>query len=241
MPSAKTPVERAVDMVRDTFSAPIARRPPQVAVAVTSVNPRLTLLEIAERIRRALHQNVVEIGELLLQAKQQVAHGEFQTWAERELGIKSRTAQNYMNAAEFVRGKSETVSHLPPALLYRLAAPSAPPELVEEVAISEQIDPADIEEKLDRHRDAKREKRAVERAALRAKCARGKQARPDRTEASIRRESQRREQKEASRAEELTPMVQKVIAAGLAPEIAAILDHWEKARTFHRLLQMEAA
>ncbi len=45
----------------------------------------------------------------------------------------ARTAQNLMAAAGFVEGKPESVSFLPAAILYKLAAPSAPPDLVQDV------------------------------------------------------------------------------------------------------------
>src|SRR5262249_5202495 len=76
---------------------------------------------------------VIEIGRELISIKGQLEHGQFTEWVEIECGFSLRSAENYMRAAAFAVGKSETVSLLRPATAYRLAAKSAPPEVVSAV------------------------------------------------------------------------------------------------------------
>ncbi|MCZ6893194.1 MAG: hypothetical protein O7H40_03980, partial [Gammaproteobacteria bacterium] len=45
----------------------------------------------------------------------------------------TRTAQRYIQAAEWAKGKNDIVSHLPPTTIYLLAAPSTPAEFTERV------------------------------------------------------------------------------------------------------------
>jgi hypothetical protein len=94
----------------------------------------------AERIRdrlSSIQRDILAIGAELLKVRSRVPHGTFHAWIAAELGITPRAAQNYMGAARLVRSAPEpareTVSLLPPATLYRLAAPSTPKAVVAEV------------------------------------------------------------------------------------------------------------
>lgn len=108
-------------------------------------NAREVIAEAASAIRSRFNGDVREIGERLAAVKDVLPHGAFGPWVAHELGITPRTAQNYMNAAGFLTGKSETVSHLPPAILYKLAAPTALPVLVDKVVqATEQGDTIDL-------------------------------------------------------------------------------------------------
>jgi hypothetical protein len=71
-------------------------------------------------------QDIIDIGFDLIDVKEKLGHGEFQHWVKSELGISPRTAQNFMNAANHLGSKSELISHLPPTVVYALAAPSMP-------------------------------------------------------------------------------------------------------------------
>jgi hypothetical protein len=89
--------------------------------------------EAADRIRarvRTATAAIIQVGGDLIAVKRQLDHGEFTKWVEIECGFGLRTAQNYMRVAAFATGKSETVSLLRPATVYRLAAPGTPPEVV---------------------------------------------------------------------------------------------------------------
>lgn len=87
----------------------------------------------AERIRRHAANSIITIGKDLLAAKRYLSHGSFLKWLESEVGIPARSAQSYMQAAEWVGGKSATVAHLSPSLLYILSSPSTPKELTSRV------------------------------------------------------------------------------------------------------------
>lgn len=93
-----------------------------------SPSVRKFLISQAERIRRYAAKSIVAIGKDLIAAKHFLSHGAFLRWVEAEVGIPARTAQGYMSVAEWVVGKSATVAHLPPTLLYILAARSTPAE-----------------------------------------------------------------------------------------------------------------
>lgn len=82
------------------------------------------------QITRAMQRSVENVGSLLIEVKEMLPHGTFGDWCKGELGISPRSAQNYMNAASFLEGKSETLSLLPTTLLYELASPKADPGLV---------------------------------------------------------------------------------------------------------------
>jgi hypothetical protein len=87
----------------------------------------------AGRIRNRTRSTITMIGRDLIVIKTKMEHGTFGNWIKAELGMTPRTAENYMNAAQWLEGKSETVSLLPPTLIYALAAPSAPAAVVSEV------------------------------------------------------------------------------------------------------------
>ncbi len=190
----------------------------------------IPLAEIADRIRHALHNNLIEIGDLLLQAKAQLDHGKFQTWAMDELGIRPRSAQNYMNAAAFVKDKSATIAHLPPATLYKIAAPSAPPEIVEKVLAAETIDVSAIETELAdyRHRqvtDARKKTRKPSR-----KNGEKRLAEHERLEAQAR-------AAEAEREAEMRPFIERLKAAGMADELLHVMQDWSRSATLQRMLR----
>jgi hypothetical protein len=90
----------------------------------------------ASRIRDAAKVTtaaVIQIGNDLIAVKQALEHGKFRNWIESECGFGFSTAANYMLAAKFAEGKSPTVGLLRPATVYKLAAKSTPPEIVNAV------------------------------------------------------------------------------------------------------------
>jgi hypothetical protein len=88
---------------------------------------------IKKRISKAT-QDLIDIGRDLLAAKRQILdHGEFVKWVEAEVRIARRTAQAYMAIARLADDKGAAIALLPPTTVHRLAAKSAPPEVVSEV------------------------------------------------------------------------------------------------------------
>jgi hypothetical protein len=87
----------------------------------------------AMRIRVSCRVHIVETGRELTTMKASLGHSTFLKWISAEFDMTNRTAENYMNAARLLIGKSETVSNLPPSTLYRLASKSAPTAIVESI------------------------------------------------------------------------------------------------------------
>jgi hypothetical protein len=101
--------------------------------AELAANLRKQAARIKKRIGKAT-QDLIDIGRDLLAAKKQlVDHGEFIGWVETEVGISRRTAQAYMAVARLAEAKGAAIALLPPTTVHRLAAKSAPPEVVSEV------------------------------------------------------------------------------------------------------------
>ncbi|HEY2531552.1 MAG TPA: DUF3102 domain-containing protein [Xanthobacteraceae bacterium] len=95
-------------------------------------NLRRQAHRIRKRIGKAT-QDLIDIGRDLLAAKELLEHGEFIKWVEAEVGIARRTAQAYMAIAKLAEDKGAAIALLPPTTVHRLAAKSAPPEVVSEV------------------------------------------------------------------------------------------------------------
>lgn len=82
---------------------------------------------VVERYRERQKAYVIDTGRDLLAIKARLEHGLFLDWVQAELGMTPRSAQRAMNAANVLGTKSDTVSYLPPTVIYELAAPSTPP------------------------------------------------------------------------------------------------------------------
>jgi hypothetical protein len=88
--------------------------------------PRRDIEVIASELQIALKRetaDIIAIGDLLLEAQEQLEHGEWLPWLKLNFGSSTRSAQNYMNAARFA-SKYATVAHLKlrPTALYLLGA-----------------------------------------------------------------------------------------------------------------------
>lgn len=88
---------------------------------------------IVYRFRSRQRTYIMDTGRDLIAMKERLEHGLFTKWVEGALGMTARSAQNYMQAASVLGDKSETVSLLPPTTLYKLAAPSTPAPLRDEI------------------------------------------------------------------------------------------------------------
>jgi hypothetical protein len=74
----------------------------------------------------------VEIGNMLIEAKDGLKHGTFEKWCKSEAGYPKRRAELFMSLAKFARGQPD-VLRIPVSAGYRLAAPSAPAHIVQQV------------------------------------------------------------------------------------------------------------
>jgi hypothetical protein len=77
-------------------------------------------------------RDIVEIGRDLIAMKKALGHGHYLEWIEAEFDMSETTARNFVNVATRF-SKSATVADLSPRILYELAAPSTPDEVVAQV------------------------------------------------------------------------------------------------------------
>ena len=181
------------------------------------------LAEIAAAARGVMRSSIRELGILLCEAKELLPHGKFEGWARRELGVSLRSAENYMAAARFLEGKTETVAHLPASVIYRIAAPSAPPELVADI-VAGVLAPCEIKKRLNEADNARRH----------AEWMAGTEARgPKRRRSQHHGPIAAHPVEEPARAEadhraELAPLADKIANAGLMQEMIEVLTNDEK-------------
>src|SRR5215204_394263 len=83
-----------------------------------------TILTTIRCNSRSSTKAIQTIGMALLDAKQHLEHGQFRAWTLSQCGFSIRTAERYMCAAQFLKDKYDTVSHLQPSTIYRLSAKS---------------------------------------------------------------------------------------------------------------------
>jgi hypothetical protein len=83
---------------------------------------------IAAQVRTILRRrtrDAIEIGKLLIESRKHLEHGNWQPWLAENFDLGYRTAINYVNAAEYVARKGESIAHfanLSASVLYDLAA-----------------------------------------------------------------------------------------------------------------------
>lgn len=79
------------------------------------------LHQLAHQLAADAVVNAVAAGDLLLEAKRELKHGQFQQWVKKTVNVSLRQAQRYMAAAEgkrlaltrlLISGKNDMVSHL---------------------------------------------------------------------------------------------------------------------------------
>lgn len=83
------------------------------------------------RLNRAA-EDVMYIGERLLEARSLVPHGGWEDWVDTNLDISVRTAQRWMTIARHF-AQSDILAFLKPAHLVMLASSSVPPGAVQEI------------------------------------------------------------------------------------------------------------
>ncbi len=172
----------------------------------------------ASTIRSHIARSVRGVGDQLLIVKRLLPHGAFGKWVLDDLGMQPRTAQNYMRTASFLEGKCETIAHLPPAILYQLAAPAADADVVGDVvgaaAAGMPLTKADIEHRLD---IAAQEKRELAHLARRFKKASPEQLKAKRAAEKAQHQKHRQEvdenkQKNDALLAGLSPLAQRLAA-----------------------------
>ena len=145
------------------------------------IETNVDLQVVAERIRARIQRttaDIIETGNDLIQVKAKLDHGDFNAWIEAEFGMTGRTAQRYMQAAEWLAGKNDIVSHLPLTTIYLLAAKTTPEEIKTKVLsdveagnaidmheVKARIKMARSERRIDRSEDLKKQARNHKRSA----------------------------------------------------------------------------
>ncbi len=156
-------------LVSSNTSAPLSSTAPADPSNVARLDEPLStneLTEIAKRIRariRRTAEDIIAVGQDLITVKAQLGHGRFLEWIDREFGMTDRTARKYMQVTAWAEGKSESVSDLPVSTLYLLAAPSAPPEVADDVIAQaesgETVKAADVKRQIE---EAQAERKTTE-------------------------------------------------------------------------------
>ena len=89
--------------------------------------------EIKERLQRSA-QDIWEIGKCLVEVREKLKYGQFQSWLQSEFNWSRRMAYNFIQVYEAFDSRANLAQvNLATSVLYLLAAPSTPPELREEV------------------------------------------------------------------------------------------------------------
>ncbi len=84
-------------------------------------------------LMRKTAQDIIEIGQKLIEVKGRLPHGSFGDWLESEFEWKERAAQNFMRVAERFKTANFADMNIAPSALYLLAAPSTPEPVRQEV------------------------------------------------------------------------------------------------------------
>ncbi len=143
-----------------------------------------------------------------------------------------------MNAAAFVKGKSETVALLPPATLYQLAAPGAPTEIVEKVIAADITDARAIDTELEKYRL----KQLITRKPRRAPVDFEKEQRRTKRRERLERAQMRAEaEAEAKLAAQLASLIDLIHGAGLAEPLDRVLSGDYRLTTVFRRMVRDAA
>jgi hypothetical protein len=146
-------IERSDHMDGFTLSA-ASRNKPRSGFAYAGVadDAATELRNLAAEIRHRSITDMIEIGNLLLHAKDHLPHGQFGPWLEAEDLMSKRTAQRRMAMATMA-AKSDTVTLLPLSIAYRLSAPSTPDPIRDEIlasfAAGERLNAGEIRQRID--------------------------------------------------------------------------------------------
>ncbi|MCB0105489.1 MAG: DUF3102 domain-containing protein [Caldilineaceae bacterium] len=81
--------------------------------------------EIKTLMRRSA-QDIIDIGQKLIEVKARLGHGNFGGWLESEFSWTPMTAQRFMQVAERFKNNNLLDLSIAPSALYALAAPSTP-------------------------------------------------------------------------------------------------------------------
>lgn len=96
--------------------------------ALLDVESRVVIQQRATEIRTIIKrtaQDVIDIGQKLIEVKERLPRGQFDLWVSVELGVERASAYRFIAVAERFSTVSQ-IETIAPSALYALAAPSAP-------------------------------------------------------------------------------------------------------------------
>jgi hypothetical protein len=171
---------------------------------------------VVERYRERVKAYVIDTGRDLLAVKARLEHGLFLEWVQAEMRMTPRSAQRAMTAAEALGTKSDTVSYLPPSILYALSAPSTPAPvrdgIVERIEAGEDLSAQQVEWMLHEARVKARQEQADAKLTPEERRKRAKSKRDAETRRQREHEKWLQDQKE-----------ERARREAMAAELAAIL------------------
>jgi DNA N-6-adenine-methyltransferase (Dam)/Protein of unknown function (DUF3102) len=110
---------------------------------------------IHARLKRTA-EDVIAIGQDLIEVKARLQHGQFEKWLDCEFGMSLQAARNFIHVARRFGNKSTNFVDFPVSVLYELAAPSTPDTIIK------QVETGQIEPTLPAIREAKQQLRREE-------------------------------------------------------------------------------
>ncbi|OSM04458.1 DUF3102 domain-containing protein [Magnetofaba australis] len=120
----------------------------------------------AERIRlrmRRTAEDIIAIGQDLQRVKDAIPHGSFGPWIQAEFEMTESSALRFMRVAERFGTKSVNLTDLKPSVLYFLAAPSTPEEVIEKAveksSAGDSVSNADVKKWKEEIRELKQQSR----------------------------------------------------------------------------------
>jgi hypothetical protein len=118
----------------------------------TESNARRSLLTIVDEIRetfRSDNSNIIRRGDLLIEAKAQVEHGEWLPWLKSYFDMSEDTAERLMSVArladKFRILRNMDLSHLPKGVLYALASEDYSDAVIKAVLVEAESAPINID------------------------------------------------------------------------------------------------
>ncbi|MGB8703183.1 MAG: DUF3102 domain-containing protein, partial [Thermosynechococcaceae cyanobacterium] len=117
---------------------------------------RSSAAEVKALMRQTV-ENIIRTGNILIEVKDRLPHGQWTLWCETEFGWTSRTAHRMMNVAENFSLENLSALDIATSALYILSSPSTPEEAREEALFLAQqglkITQAAAQELRERHID----------------------------------------------------------------------------------------
>ena len=161
-----------------TATALVEQQPTEPARVLAKHERELLAGHIAEirRLGKQAISSVIEIGGRLHACKFLVGHGNWADWLKTEFDWSERTARYFISVYDLAKSKSANFAELglPLSAIYLLAAPSTPPDAVDEVTEraerGEVVKFDDVREVIEEHKDRANGKPRPDAEALDARA-----------------------------------------------------------------------